>query len=99
MAKPGRIYLAVDVNYLDDARVVELDDLLRGGAFDVFAMLEAKRLQSDGILTRRQLERLATRLGGDIAVIDELVRVGLWVHEDGTYRRRAWADWTVLAGQ
>lgn len=95
MARPGRIFLPLDVSYFDDGRVVELSDSAQ--LLDLRAMLLARRLQTDGRLSRAQFGRIAPS-GGDVgAMVGDLVRVGLWT-EDGTeFVRRAWAEWNDTA--
>ena len=95
MARPGRLFLPLDVSYFDDSRVVELSD----GAqlLDIRAMVLVRRLQSDGRVTRTQMHRIAPS-GGDIgAMITELVKVGLWAEDGDELVRRAWADWNDTA--
>jgi hypothetical protein len=93
MPKPGRPFLTLDVSYFDDATVVELSD----GAqlLDLRGMALAKRLQSDGSLSRRQLGRLAPESGGE--TVDELVSVGLWIDRGDRLERRSWLEWNDSA--
>jgi hypothetical protein len=89
MAKPGRIYLQLDVNYCDDPDVVELSDLAQ--LLDIRAMSLSKRTRSEGRLTRRQLEKIAP--GDPAEVIAELTASPLWSEEGGIFERRSWTDW------
>jgi hypothetical protein len=83
------------VSYFDDGRVVELSELAQ--LLDLRAMTLAKRLQSNGRLSRRQLERVAPS-GGDVgAMIAELVDVGLWTEDGGGFTRSAWLAWNDSA--
>jgi hypothetical protein len=93
MARPGKIYLQIDVNYFEDSDVIELSD--EAQLLDLKAMLLTKRLQSDGRLTRRQFDRIAPRVGGD--VVGELVQRGIWVDQDGRLERRNWLAWNDSA--
>jgi phosphoribosyl-ATP pyrophosphohydrolase len=96
MARPGRLFLPLDMSYFDDGRVCELSD----GAqlLDLRAMLLVRRLQTDGRLTRTQFARIAPESGGDIgAMIGELVKVSLWEEDGDGLRRHAWASWNDSA--
>lgn len=91
MARAGRTFLPLDVNYFDDPKVVELSD--GSVLLDVKAMLLMKRTHSDGQITRRQLEREAS-IGGDIgAMIAELIGCGLYVDAGSHLQRGGWHGW------
>ena len=96
MPRPGRIYLTLDVNYFDDPDIAELSDAAQ--LLDLRAMTLSKRLQSDGVLTPRQFQRLApdsppTRG----ATIGELVDRGIWIDKGDGLERRGWLAWNDSA--
>jgi hypothetical protein len=100
MPRPGRTFLALDVNYFDDPVVFELSDMVQ--LLDVRGMAYLKRLQVDGGLTRRQLRRLAPESAPEIGasadgLIDELIESGLWIDTGAEIVRRRWLDWNVSA--
>ena len=97
MPRPGKIYLTLDVNYHDDPDVLELSDLAQ--LLDIRAMATIKRLQSDGRLTHRQLERIAPDSAPDSGeLIAELIASPLWTEIDpGTFERRSWLSGTTTA--
>lgn len=94
MARAARTFAAVDVNYLEDDRV-----LAAGAAWRLHfaAILTAKRGTTDGFVTKRQLRRNAPETVADD--FDEFYRtciaVGLFI-ETGTsegVRIRSWERW------
>ena len=96
MPRPGRLYLTLDVNYFDDPDIAELSDAAQ--LLDLRAMTLSKRLQSDGVLTFRQFQRLApdsppTRG----ATIGELVDRGIWIDKGDRLERRGWLAWNDSA--
>jgi hypothetical protein len=96
MPRPGKIYLALDVNYFDDPDIVELSDAAQ--LHDLRGMLLSKRLGTDGCLSLRQLERIAPDSGGDS--LGDLTAMSIWTSEDGaTFRRRNWLSWNDSAEQ
>jgi hypothetical protein len=97
MPRPGKLFLALDNNYFDDPVVIELSDAAQ--LLDLRAMTLMKRLQSDGRLTLRQIDRIAPDSppeSGDL--LGELTASGLWSEKsDGSYERRSWFDWNDTA--
>jgi hypothetical protein len=57
MAPPGKIYAQIDVNFADDARVIEAGR--ECALMYLYAILDSKRLLTDDILTRAQFGRIA----------------------------------------
>jgi len=94
MPKPGKIYLTLDVNYFDDADIIELSDAAQ--LHDLRAMCLAKRAGTDGRLSRRQLERIAPDSGGES--LGEIVEREIWSEtEPGAFVRRNWLAWNDSA--
>lgn len=92
MARPARIWAAIDASYFDDARVIEA-----GPAWQLHfaAVLACKRLLVDGRLTKRQLHRFAPESVGDVEeAICVLVEVGLFIDKGGdVFSIRSWEKW------
>lgn len=54
-----RFYVPLDVNFFDDDKIVEAGEA--AGWLYLNIMTKAKQLDSDGLLTRAQIERLGVR--------------------------------------
>lgn len=79
------MYVPLDVNFPDDDKVIEVG--LNGAGLYAMSLCLAKRLLSDGVLSRPQLRRL----GGSDDLIDHLVTAGLYAdHANGCVRICAW---------
>jgi hypothetical protein len=91
MARAAHIFATIDVHYFDDDKV-----LASGSAWQLHlaAILTCKRTLSDGMLTRRQLERIAPESLSDTSdAIATLIDVGLF-EEIGEYIYVAsWDTW------
>lgn len=95
MARPARLFAQIDVHYFEDDRVLEA-----GNAWQLHlaALLACKRMLTDGVLTRRQIERIAPESLGDVGdAIGTLIRVGLFEDQGSSIRVRSWADWNDSA--
>jgi hypothetical protein len=78
-------YLALDVNYAEDARVIELSPLAQ--YLNVRAALISKRLESDGLVTLPQLERDCYNFLDLPKLIEEQLTIGTWERvDDRTFR-------------
>lgn len=86
MAKPTAIlYVQLDVRFPDDDKIIDAG--LDGAGLYAMALCRAKSLLTDGRLTRSQLRRL----GGDDALIDRLIDLGLFARDAGdAVRISAW---------
>ena len=91
-----RIYVPLDVNFFDDDKVIEAGE---AAAWLFLNMMgKAKQLDSDGLLTRPQMERLgvkgwqrrATRLT-EVGLIEETI--------PGTYVITGWLNWNESKAQ
>jgi|GEM_PF-6754991 len=91
MARTARTFAAIDVNYFEDARVLEVGDAWQ---LHFAAVLAAKRGTTNGLLTRRQLERAApdsvTDFDGAYAAC---IDAGLFVEESEGITIRSWHRW------
>lgn len=95
MAKSARVFATIDVHYFEDDRVLEA-----GPAWPLHfaAILFCKRTLSDGVLSRRQLNRIAPESGTENGAtvdewIDTLVRVGLFFDLGDRIGIRNWEAW------
>jgi hypothetical protein len=94
LARAGRWFLPLDVSYFDDERVVELSDAAQ--LLDLRAMTLMKRLDCGGVLSTRQLTRIAPESGGDFdPMMQELVKSGLWAKEGKAFARGGWSQWNA----
>ena len=86
----SRIYVPLDANFFDDDKIIEAGEA--AGWLFLNMMAKAKQLDSDGLLTRPQIERLAVR--GWQKRLDALVKVHA-VEETmpGVYVITKWLDW------
>lgn len=85
-----RIYVPLDVTFFDDGKVVAAGE---GAAWLYLNMMgKAKQLDSDGLMTEAQIERL--RIRGWRRRLDALVAVGLVEQTlPGTYVIAGWLNW------
>lgn len=94
MPRAGRLFLPLDVSYFDDDRVVELSDAAQ--LLDLRAMTLLKRLDCHGVLSKRQLTRIAPESGGDFdPMMEELLESGLWAKEGRSFARGGWGVWNT----
>lgn len=95
MAKPGRLYVQVDVNFWEDDKVLRAGE--RAAAFYVRCLCMCKRVQSDGWLSDAQLSMLGVRDWR--AQVAQLVKVGLLKREgNSTVHVVGWLDWNESVG-
>jgi hypothetical protein len=97
MTKPGRTYAQIDSDYFNDARV-----LAAGDAWQVHfaAILLAKRLLTDGRLTRLQLKQAVPESVSDLdGAIGRLLEVGLFSMEGDDIVIRNWHEWNMAASE
>jgi len=81
----ARLYVPLDVNFPDDDKIEAVG--LAGAGLYAMSLCLAKRLLDDGRLTRVKLRKL----GGDDALIDRLIEVGLYTADAGdAVRISAW---------
>lgn len=81
----ARLYVPLDVNFPDDDKIEAVG--LDGAGLYAMSLCLAKRLLDDGRLTRVKLRKL----GGDDALIDRLIDVGLYTRvADDAVRISAW---------
>jgi hypothetical protein len=93
VARAGRIFATIDVNYLDDDRILAAAD---HWPLHFAALLAAKRGTSDGYLTKRQLRRAAPDSLADFdAALASCVRAGLFVQQGDGVVIRSWARWNT----
>lgn len=91
MAKTARIFATIDVNYFDDDRVIEAGEAWQ---LHFAAILACKRTLKDGVLTRRQLTRIAPESLPDVgASIARLIEVGLFTEGGDHIDINGWAGW------
>lgn len=86
----ARIYVPLDANFFDDDKIIEAGEA--AGWLFLNMMAKAKQLDSDGLLTRAQVERLAVR--GWQRRLATLLDVGA-VQETtpGIYVIPGWLNW------
>lgn len=88
----ARLYVPLDVNFPDDDKIEAVG--LDGAGLYAMSLCLAKRLLDDGRLTRVKLRKL----GGDDALIDRLIDVGLYTAvADDAVRISAWLGHNVPA--
>jgi hypothetical protein len=83
------LYVPLDVGFADDDRIDEVG--LEGAGLYALSLAVAKRAMTDGLLSRRKLQKL----GGTDDLIDRMLEVGLYVSDgrpDGLLRIAAWLD-------
>lgn len=85
-----RIYVPLDVNFFDDAKIVEAGEPAAWLYLNMCA--KAKQLDEDGVMTRAQIERL--RVKGWQRRLARLIEVGA-VEEAGAgvYGIVGWLNW------
>ena len=86
----SRIYVPLDANFFDDDKIVRAGE--PAGWLFLNMLAKAKQLDSNGLLTRPQVERLAVK--GWPRRLDALLAVGA-IEETlpGTYYIPAWLKW------
>lgn len=91
-----RIYVPLDVTFFDDGKVVAAGE---GAAWLYLNMMgKAKQLDSDGLMTAAQIERLRVR--GWRKRLDALIAVGLVAETiPGTYVIAGWLNWNESKAQ
>jgi hypothetical protein len=91
MARTARRFAQIDVNYFDDDRVLEAGPAC---VLHLAAILACKSAPSDGVLTRRQLTRIAPESIVDVPeAIRRLIRVGLFEDTGEVIVIRSWFHW------
>jgi len=92
----ARIYLPLDVAFLDDDKVIAAGE--RAAWLYVAILLRIKHLDTDGIITRAQIAR--TGVTGWQTRLGKLIAVGLVVTDDAdTFVIPAWSKWNELSHQ
>jgi hypothetical protein len=95
MAKTARTWAPIDVHYFEDDRVLEAGDAWQ---LHFASILACKRQLNDGVLTRRQLVRIAPDSLPDVArSIEVLIDVGLFVDKGTVIAVHGWDDWNDSA--
>ena len=102
MAKAGRLYLQLDVNYHEDARLVDVSPLAE--LLYIRCLCACKRLATNGVLSRAQIARICVDISSDDGTRDtnsltrELTRVGLLEDdEDGWLTVPSWVSWNEVS--
>jgi hypothetical protein len=96
MARRSRLYVALDVDFFDNPKILEAGEpatmlYLRGLA------LCKRQWSTDGLIFENQLRTFRLRGVHDRAA--KLTELGLWVHEDGGYRVAGWLERNKSAAQ
>jgi hypothetical protein len=96
MARRSRLYVALDVDFFDNPKVLEAGEpatmlYLRGLA------LCKRQWSTDGLIFENQLRTF--RLRGVHERAAKLTELGLWVHEDDGYRVAGWLERNKSAAQ
>lgn len=87
MPRPGRLFVPLDVNFLDDEKVLEAGE--RAAWLYIAMLCRCKQLGTDGYLTERQISRL--HVDQWRPRLARLVEVHLvWLVEDGRYWITGW---------
>ena len=102
MAKAGRLYLQLDVNYHEDARLVDVSPLAE--LLYIRCLCACKRLATNGVLSRAQIARICFDISSDDGTRDtnsltrELTRVGL-LEDDGDdwLTVPSWVSWNEVS--
>ena len=91
MAKPGRLYVPLDVNFADDPHVASLSKSARLLFIDMLCL--CKRVMSDGVVTLAQAQRLDPE--GTEGLVQELCDAGLLeaTAEAESKHIVAWSQW------
>ena len=85
----SRFHVPLDVNFFDDAKVLEAGE---AAAYLYLAMMtKAKTLDTDGVLSRAQVERLGVK--GWQKRLARLVEVGLVDQALDCYGIASWLNW------
>ena len=85
-----RIYVPLDVTFFDDVKVVDAGEAAAWLYLNM--MVKAKQLDSDGLMSEAQIERL--RIRGWRRRLDALVAVGLVAQTlPGVYVIVGWLNW------
>lgn len=85
----SRFHVPLDVNFFDDDKVVEAGE---APAFLYLAMMaKAKTLDTDGVLTRAQIERLGVKAWPKR--LARLIEVGLVDEAGNCYGLVGWLKW------
>lgn len=85
----SKIYVPLDVSFFDDARMVDAGE--RAQYLYLAMLAKAKGLDSDGVLTRQQVSRLA--ISGWQARLRDLERVGAVEVVADKVAITAWLNW------
>ena len=94
MAKPGRLFVPLDVNFFDDPRVVGLPIEARDLFLQILCL--SKRTMSDGMVTIEQSRRLSTNADALLPHLTDVVLLEA-NHEAKTYQVVAWGQWNEEA--
>lgn len=87
--RANRIYVPLDANFFDDDKIVRAGEA--AGWLYLNMCAKAKQLDTDGILTRAQVERLAVK--GWPKRLDALLAVDAVVEVDGQIGICGWLNW------
>ena len=94
MAKPGRLFVPLDVNFFDDPRVVGLPIEARDLFLQILCL--SKRTMSDGMVTIEQSRRLSTNADALLPYLTDVVLLEANI-EAKTYQVVAWGQWNEEA--
>jgi len=87
--RANRIYVPLDANFFDDDKIVTAGE--PAGWLFLNMCAKAKQLDTDGVLSRAQVERLAVK--GWQKRLDQLIAVEAVVEHDGQIGICGWLNW------
>jgi hypothetical protein len=89
----SRFHVPLDVNFFDDGKVVDAGEA--AGWLYLAMMTKAKTLDTDGVLSRAQIDRLGVK--GWPKRLARLVEVGLVDQAQDHYGLVGWLNWNESA--